>query len=124
MCLQALGYMYDVGEGVNVDKPLAMALYRRAWRKGSYAAAANIAILYREQGKYRTMFRWFAKVAEAGDGSAQLHMAKCYLSGQGVRKNPQAALRYLAMAVKSEYIAEFEREEAQELLEELAPRPV
>lgn len=124
MCLQALGYMYDVGEGVNVDKPTAMALYRRAWRKGSYAAAANIAILYREQGKYRTMFRWFAKVAEAGDGSAQLHMAKCYLSGQGVRKNPQAALRCLAMAVKSEYIAEFEREEAQELLEELAPRPV
>jgi hypothetical protein len=30
MCLQALGYMYDVGEGVVADKKLAMKLYRKA----------------------------------------------------------------------------------------------
>jgi TPR repeat protein len=57
MCLQALGYMYDVGEGVVADKAMAMKLYRKAWSRGSHAAATNIAILYREMGNNRTMFR-------------------------------------------------------------------
>eukprot|EP01030_Chromulinospumella_sphaerica_P011287 gene11287-11090_t len=60
-CLQALGYMYDVGEGVTQDKAQAMTLYRKAWRRGSHAAANNIAVLYREQGKPRLMFRWFER---------------------------------------------------------------
>jgi TPR repeat protein len=122
MCLQALGYMYDVGEGVAPDKVIALKLYRQAWRRGSHAAAINIAIIYREQGKMRTMFRWFERAAIAGDGSAQLQMAKCYLSGVGVRKNVQAALRCLSVANTSSYIAEFERDEAHELLEILKPK--
>lgn len=121
MCLQALGYMYDVGEGAAEDKALAMKLYRQAWRRGSHAAATNIAILYREQGRTGMMFRWFERVAAAGDGSAQLEMAKCYLSGSGVRKNPQSALRCLAVAIGSLYISEYEREEAHEMLATLAP---
>jgi TPR repeat protein len=122
MCLQALGYMYDVGEGVAADKALAMKLYRRAWNRGSHAAATNIAILYRELGRKRTMFRWYERVALAGDGSAQLEMAKCYLTGRGVRKDVQAALRCLAVANASDYITEYEREEAQAMLATLKPR--
>jgi len=122
MCLQALGYMYDVGEGVAADKTLAMKLYRRAWRRGSHAAANNIAILYREQGKMRTMFRWFERVAIAGDGSGQLEMAKCYLSGVGVRRDVRAALRCLHVANASSYITEYEREEVQALMEILKPK--
>lgn len=121
-CLHALGYMYDVGEGVTADKTVAMKLYRRAWRRGSHAAANNIAILYREQGKNRAMFRWFERVALAGDGSAKLEMAKCYLRGVGVRKNAQAAIQCLAAANASFYISELEREEAQALLAQLRPR--
>lgn len=123
-CLQALGYMYDIGEGVTQDKARAMMLYRKAWRRGSHAAATNIAVLYREQGKPRLMFRWFERVAKAGDGSAHLDMARCYLNGVGVRKNVQAALRCLAVANSSFYISEGEREEAQALLETLSLRLV
>ncbi|QUT07761.1 sel1 repeat family protein [Sphingobium phenoxybenzoativorans] len=124
MCLHALGYMHDVGEGMPEDKALAMKIYRRAWRLGSHASATNIAILYREQGRIRLMFRWYQRVAAAGDGSAHFEMAKCYLTGSGVRKNPKAALRCLAVAVRSQYISEYEREEAQALLMELSPRLV
>lgn len=124
MCLQALAYMYDVGQGVIEDKALAMKMYRKAWRLGSHAAASNIAILYREQGKRGLMFRWLERVASAGDGSARLEVAKCYLSGSGVRKDPQAALRSLAIAVGSHFITEHEREEAQTMLAELSPRIV
>ena len=33
-----------------------MSLYRKAWKRGSHAAASNIAILYGEMGKKLTMF--------------------------------------------------------------------
>ncbi|MHA6724302.1 tetratricopeptide repeat protein [Sphingomonas sp. RS2018] len=122
MCFQALGYMYDVGEGVAKDKVIAMKLYRAAWRRGDHAAASNIAVIYRERGEMRTMFKWFERLARAGDGSAQLEMAKCYLSGVGVRKDIQAALRCLAVASNSYYITEYEREEAEALLQTLKLR--
>ncbi len=124
MCLQALGYMYDVGEGVVADKALAMKLDKKAWKRGDHAAATNIAILYREAGDNRAMFRWYQRVAYAGDGSAQLEMARCYISGVGVRKDITAALRCLTAAIASFYITEFEREEAQTMLQALKPRPV
>jgi len=101
-----------------------MKIYRKAWRLGSHASACNIAVLYREQGRIRMMFRWYQRVAAVGDGSAHLEMAKCYLTGSGVRKNPDAALRCLAVAIGSEYISEYEREEAQALLSGLSPRLV
>ena len=123
-CLHALAYMCAVGEGVSEDKELAMKLYRRAWRGGSHAAAFNIAILYRKQGKAAFMFRWFKRVALVRDGSAQFEMAKCYLDGTGVRKDPQAAIRSLVAAIQSSFITEYEREEAQALLHSLRPRPV
>lgn len=122
LCLHSLGYMYDVGEGVVEDKAVAMKLYRKAWALGSHASAANIAILYRQQSRRRTMFRWYERVALAGDGSARLDIAKCYLNGIGVRKNVQAALRNLVVAVASDYITECEREEAQALLQSLRPQ--
>jgi len=125
--LMRLAFMYDVGElGVQVDKAQAMRLYRQAWRKGCPGAANNIAILYREQGKHRTMFQWFRREADAGDGGSYLDLAKCYLAGAGVRKNMQAALRCLAAAVGSdqEYITEAEREEAQALMDTLRPRAI
>jgi uncharacterized protein len=121
-CLHALGYMYDVGEGVPEDKTQAMTIYRRAWRLGCHASAANIAVLYREQGRISMMFQWYQRVAAAGDGSAHYEMAKCYLAGSGVRKNPVAALRCLAVAIVSEYISEYEREKAEALLAGLSPR--
>jgi TPR repeat protein len=121
-CMSRLAYLFDVGAGVPADKALAMRLYQQAWRRGSHVAANNIAILYREQGKLGAMFRWFQKAALNGDGSAQLDMAKCYLDGIGVRRNPQAAIRCLSASLNCDYISEAEREEASELMEALRPR--
>jgi TPR repeat protein len=122
-CVFRLAHMYDVGGlGVEPDKVRAMELYRRAWRKRCPGAANNIAILYRERGNPRAMFQWFKREAEQGDGSAHLDLAKCYLEGIGVRKCAQTALRCLATAIASEYISEFEREEAQTIMETLRSR--
>lgn len=124
-CLCRLAYLFDTGRGVNVDKATAMRLYRRAWRKERNAVAGmNIAILYRERRDWRSMFRWWQRVAEDGDGSARLEMAKCYLRGRGVKRDLQAALQCLAAAASSAYITEYQRELAQRLLRQLRPRRV
>jgi len=122
-CLTRLAHMHDVGIGTPVDKALAMRLYQRAWRRArSVVAANNIAILYRERGRHRTMAAWFRRAAETGDGSAELDLAKCYIDGVGVRKDAVLGLRHLKAAVQSDYICEDEREEAVLLMATLAPR--
>jgi TPR repeat protein len=124
-CLCRLAYLFDTGTGVETDKKLAMRLYQRAWRiDRNTVAGGNIAILYREQKNWRQTFRWWQRVAHLGDGSAQLELAKCYLRGRGVRADVQAALRSLAVAERSIYISEYERELAQRLLRRLHPRRV
>jgi len=124
-CLCRLAYLFDTGRGVNVNKVTAMRLYQRAWRKERNAVAGmNIAILYRERGDWRSMFRWWQRVSEDGDGSARLEMAKCYFRGRGVKRDPQAALQCLAAAASSADITEHERELAQRLLRRLRPRRV
>jgi TPR repeat protein len=123
-CWTHLGYMFDVGIGTPIDKVEAMRCYRMAWRNRCTIAANNIAILYRERGDHRAMFRWFERAALAGDGSPHLDLAKCYLDGVGVRRSVVAAQRCLAIAVGHEFISEEEREEAEALLAELRPRLV
>ena len=124
-CLTRLARLHDAGLGTSVNKREAMRLFRQAWRQGSSVVAANnIAILYREVGNHRAMFRWFQRAADAGDGSAQLDLAKCYLEALGVRGDSARALRCLAVAIQSIYITEAQREEAVILMEGLAPHSV
>ena len=123
-CMSRLARMYDIGLGVKVDKSHAMCLYKRAWRRGSSVAPNNIAILYREQGKRRLMFQWFKRAVDWNDGDALVELAKCYLHGMGVRRSPQNALRALALAVDSDRITEFSRENAQAMLDGLRPQAV
>ena len=124
-CLLRLAYMFDIGLGVEADKAFAMRCYQRAWRRGhSDVAANNIAILYREAGDRRAMFRWFVRAAERGDDGAQVDLAKCYLDGIGVRKSVSEGVKRLAAAISGANICEAEREEAEALLAKFRPRLV
>lgn len=117
-CWSRLGYMFDVGIGVPIDKAKAMSCYRRAWRGQDWVAATNIAILYREVGNNRAMFRWFERAAACGDGDALVDLAKCYIEGTGVRKNIAAAQRLLGAAKTSHFITEDGREQAEAMLDD------
>jgi len=124
-CLTRLAYLFDVGIGVAIDKAFAMRCYQRAWRRGRcYIAANNIAVLYRESGKLRAMFRWFERAAKQGDDDALLELAKCYLGGVGVRRSIDQALRRLSAAASRPNLFEATREEVAALLAELRPKVV
>jgi TPR repeat protein len=122
-CLSRLAHMHDCGTGTPVNKPLAMRIYRRLWRATrSTLAAGNLAVLYRELGKPRRMVDWYHRAAMAGDGDAQLDMAKCYLDGIGVKRDAGTAMRWLAMAEGSEFISDLGRTQARALIACLGPR--
>lgn len=124
-CLNRLANMFDEALGVPADKEKAMRLYRQSWRRHrSTVATNNLAILCREKGDHRAMFRWYRRGAAQGDGGQFLHLAKCYLRGEGVRRSDQEALRCLARAIASDSMFECDREEAAALLAHLRPRAV
>ena len=119
-CMLDLGYFYDVGIGTRTDKAMAMHWYKRAYRKGDAAAASNIAVLYKEQGKTRLALGWYARSAALGDGDSSLELARLCLAGQGVRRSIPGAKKHLQAALSSKLITEAAREEAQELMHHLA----
>ena len=119
-CLLNLGYFHDTGIGTREDKGEAMRCYKLAYRWGVSAAASNIAVLYREQGKPRLMFAWYRRAADMGDGDAQLEFAKCLLDGRGVRRSPTDAKRHLRRAATSKLITLDARNEAHALLGQLS----
>jgi len=118
-CMLDLGYFYDEGLGVGIDKEKAMAWYRRAYRRGVSAAASNIAILYREQRRHRLERQWIERAVALGDGDAEVHLAKLYLAGKGARRSKAMAKALLTKATTSGKITEVSREEAAALLREL-----
>ncbi|WP_158290308.1 tetratricopeptide repeat protein [Ramlibacter sp. WS9] len=115
-CKLNLGYFYDEGIGTRQNKRLARHWYLRAYRAGDSAAATNIAILYRERGRDRMMFKWFRKSSRMGDGDADVDVAKLYLAGCGTGKSIPMAKLHLHNAIASNHITEAGREEAEELL--------
>jgi uncharacterized protein len=115
-CMLNLGYFYDEGVGIRKSKSQAMHWYRLAVRAGDMAAASNVAILYREKGRYRLSFQWFRRSARMGDGDAEVALAKALAAGAGVRRSIAAARGALRRAVTSKCITPTGREEAVSLL--------
>lgn len=123
-CMLNLGYAYDVGLGTPPDKVTAMRWYKRAYRRGYASAASNIAVLYKEQGRDRMVFAWYSRAAGLGDGDAMLELTKLLLAGRGVRRSPSKALGDLRGALSTEFICEESREEAELIMQQLAPKVV
>lgn len=114
-----LGYFYDEGIGTPQDKEQAMHWYKKAYRLGSSAAASNIAVLYREQGRFSLSAEWFRRAIHLQDGDAEVELAKLLIAGKGVRKSLSAAMEHLLNALVSDRITPAGIEEAEELLRQM-----
>jgi hypothetical protein len=115
-CMLDLGYFYDEGIGTVANKKQAMYWYKKAYRLGSSAAASNIAILYREQGRFNLTAQWFRRATQLNDGDAEIELAKLLIAGKGIRKSLPGAKEHLLRALASAYITPDGLKEAEELL--------
>lgn len=111
-----LGYLYDVGEGTRRNRKNAMHWYLRSYRTGRSVSAANIATIYRDLGDARAEFGWYERAAALGDGDALLEVAIRRLSGKGVRRNLNVAVRELRAALRAKNTSEWARDVARQLL--------
>ncbi len=111
-----LGYLYDAGEGTRRSTRKAMFWYLRSFGHGNSSSASNIATIYRDAGDSRKEFEWYCRAADLGDGDADLEVAIRLLSGKGVRRNVQLAIKRLKSVQKVENTSEAARDIARQLL--------
>ncbi len=111
-----LAALYKLGEGVPRDDDRAMRLWTQAAVAGDAAAYYNLAVSYGERAKSaqdtpglapgapgddaREAGRWARRGAEAGNDEAMtLHARNLWLGEREQRRDPQAALDWLARAL-------------------------
>jgi len=108
----SLGLLIDEGKVLRRNRREALKWIKKAFRGGDTCAANNVAIRYRESGRFREAVRWFKKAVAADDGDALIQLGIHYYWGKGVRKNPAAAVRCFRKATKASYISEGGRDNA------------
>ena len=82
-----VGYCYDVGQGVRVDRSAALHWYMRAYRRGDAIAAHNIGTIWRDRQNSRRAAEWFRRAVRLGHDDDHLDIARLYVdAGANPRK--------------------------------------
>jgi TPR repeat protein len=102
--INAIGLMFEQGNGMpkNLDK--AFAWYLKAAEHGYGPSQAYIGLMYwTGEGKelnYETAYSWFLKAANQGFPSAQFAIGCLFADGQGVAKNYRTAFTWFWKAAQ------------------------
>jgi len=108
------GYAYGISRKANVDE--ALRWWKRAYRQGSWAAAFNLGMFFRDAKQWAKALKWFGCAIQAGDDDGLVEIAKIHLRYGGDRA---AGLHYLKLAVNSiDKLTEPARLETARLLKE------
>lgn len=120
-----LGCAYADGEGVRRSFALAERWLRVARKRGSSIAAANLAVVYADQGRWRDAARFWRIALREGDLGCALDLAMCHLEGLGVQRDPRKAHELLQRAARGRPrldITQYEQETVMALLGVLCAR--
>ena len=109
VCQLNVGNCYDDAKGVRRNREAALYWYKRAYRRGDAAAACNLGILWRNEGKHARPLAWLKRAVKMGDDEANLEIANHYLKNEYL---PRRAITYLRKAVASSRVSEAGAEEA------------
>jgi TPR repeat protein len=115
-CQLNVGNYYDDAKGIRRNREAALYWYKRAYQRGNAAAASNIGMMWRNEGKPRRALTWFKRAVKMGDDEANLEIAKHYIENEN---RPRRALPYLRKVVNSNWVTEAGTERATILLRRL-----
>jgi TPR repeat protein len=124
-CQLNLGVFYAEGTGVRRDLAKAAYWSRKAFRNPTVTpdsrstAALNLAMDYRSAGNQQAARQWFEKAWAQKDGSAGVQLARMHAARRGGLPKAVALAREV-LALDDEHATDFERAQAQTLLEKLA----
>jgi hypothetical protein len=112
----AVGYAYAYGISRKANENEALRWWKRAYRQGSWAAAFNLGMFFRDAKQWTKALKWFGRAVQAGDDDGLIEIAKIHLRYAGDRA---AGLRYLKLAVAAkDELTEPARLETERLLKE------
>lgn len=93
-----MGYDYAYGIFRKVNVVEAHRWWKRAYRQGSWAAAFNLGMFFRDTKEWAKALKWFERAVEVGDEDGLIEIAKIHLRYAGDRVE---GLRYLKLAVSA-----------------------
>lgn len=91
-----MGYAYAYGIFRKASVVKALRWWKRAYSQGSWAAAFNLGMFFRDAKLWVKAVKWFERARQAGDQDGLIEIAKIHLRYTGDRA---AGLRYLKFAV-------------------------
>jgi len=98
----AIGMLYWLGQGVQVDYSEASQWMHKAAELGHAGAQGKVGYLYSEgitvAQNRQIAFEWFSKAAKQGDIDAQYNLGIYYLNGWGAPPDKTMAAQYMAAA--------------------------
>lgn len=112
------GLLTDTGRPEEVAE--GIALLKRAWRKGCFTAAQNLAVTYSELGEPRRCIAWLRRACRHEESADWFLMGIAFAAGYGVRKDLAEAARLFRKVRDDERGFPCEREEAAGFLGMLA----
>jgi len=115
----SIGYFYDEGLGIPVNKQQALKWYKKAAAYGDVPACINLGVFYKEAGNIRQAKFWFRRAITLGDDSGVLHLAKI-LCSQHSKKSTRYIQELLNKIISSDDICEDDKKEAHQLLKTLS----
>ena len=98
-----LAKCYRFGIGVRRNRKTSLKWLVKATEQGYTKAMVLLGLYYLSEfeGEYnpRTAVKWFQKAAEAGDAWGMFHLGECCETGNGVKKDIDAAFLWFCKAV-------------------------
>ena len=91
-----IGQAYRLGRGVPIDLATAQGWYDRAAHSGHVDAQTQLGMLLFQTGNRAAGMRWLKSAADKGEARAQLIFGTALYNGDEVKRDPQAAYRYVS----------------------------
>ncbi len=102
-----LGYMYNVGEGVEQDYAKAVKWYKKAAILGDKDSQYNLAVAYAfgegVKQDYKEAFHWYRRAAEQNHAVSQYSLGVSYAYGEGIAQNPELAAEWFQKSAEQGY---------------------
>ena len=102
----ALGYAYDVGQGVTQDLETAAHWYRKAAEQGYANAQFNLAEMVRDGAgvpqSNEEALEWYTRAGMQGHSKAQYNIAMMHVKGEGVPAKNVTAYAWLVLSAKGD----------------------
>ena len=99
--LHFLGYMYDIGRGVKIDKAKSKKLYKLAIEKNNLYSICNLAYLYITDDKnYALGIELYQLAISQNNTVAMIGLGNMYLQGIGIKQDYNEAKKLYTMGKK------------------------